>query len=292
VSCNQEKLLTKEMTIEHRLFIIGIVSSCQPDGIFSKLFDLSGKVALVTGAAAGFGEVICAGFAEFGCDIAAADLDYDGAKRTADKVTALGRRSVAIKVDVGNPEQIQSMVKAVIEALGTIDILVNCAGVPQHDAAESTPLETWDKVIDINLRGTFLCCQAAALVMLEKKKGVMINFSSIAGAVGIGRGANVYCASKGGVNTLTKALALEWASRGLRVNAIAPCQFMTPGLREVIRDPQFDPKKLMETWTANIPLGRVGESEEIVGPALFLASDASSMVTGTILDVDGGYLAR
>jgi gluconate 5-dehydrogenase len=268
------------------------VSSCQPDGIFRKLFDLSGRVALITGAAAGFGEVICAGFAEFGSDIAAADLDYDGAKRTANKVAALGRRSVAIPVDVGNPEQIQSMMKAVIEALGTIDILVNCAGVPQHDAAESTPLETWDKVIDINLRGTFLCCQAAALVMLEKKKGVMINFSSIAGAVGIGRGANVYCASKGGVNTLTKALALEWASRGIRVNAIAPCQFMTPGLREVIRDPQFDPKKLMETWTANIPLGRVGESQEIVGPALFLASDASSMVTGTILDVDGGYLAR
>jgi gluconate 5-dehydrogenase len=262
------------------------------NGAFSKLFDLSGKVALVTGAAAGFGEVISAGFAEFGCDIAAADLDYNGAKRTADQVAALGRRSVAIAVDVGNPEQIQAMVKTAVESLGTIDILVNCAGVPQHDAAESTPLETWDKVIDINLRGTFLCCQAAARVMLEKKKGVMINFSSIAGEVGVGRGANVYCASKGGVNTLTKALALEWASRGLRVNAIAPCQFMTPGLEEVVRDPQFDPKKLMETWTSNIPLGRVGESEEIVGPALFLASDASSMVTGTILNVDGGYLAR
>jgi len=268
------------------------VSSWQAGRLFSKLFDLSGKVALVTGAAAGFGEVICEGFAQFGCDIAAADLDYDGAKRTAAMATSLGRRSLAIPVDVGNPEQIQSMVEAAVEAFGTIDILVNCAGIPQHDAAESTPLETWDKVIDINLRGTFLCCQAAAQVMLEKKKGVIINFSSIAGAVGIGRGANVYCASKGGVNTLTKALALEWASRGLRVNAIAPCQFMTPGLQEVIRDPQFDPNKLMEAWTTNIPLGRVAESEEIVGPALFLASNASSMVTGTILDVDGGYLAR
>jgi NAD(P)-dependent dehydrogenase (short-subunit alcohol dehydrogenase family) len=262
------------------------------NGAFSKLFDLSGKVALVTGAAAGFGEVICAGFAEFGCDVAAADLDYNGAKRSADRIAELGRRSVAIPVDVGNPDQIHAMVKTTVEALGTIDILVNCAGVPQHDAAESTPLETWDKVIDINLRGTFLCCQAAARVMLEKKSGVIINFSSIAGAVGMGRGANVYCASKGGVNTLTKQLALEWASRGIRVNAIAPCQFMTPGLQEVIRDPQFDPKKLMETWTTNIPLGRVGESREIVGPALFLASDASSMVTGTVLDVDGGYLAR
>src|SRR5713101_4357024 len=101
------------MTIEYRLFIIVIVSSCQPNGAFAKLFDLSGKVALVTGAAAGFGEVICAGFAEFGCDIAAADLDYDGAKRTADKVSGLGRRSVAIPVDVGNPEQIRAMMKTV-----------------------------------------------------------------------------------------------------------------------------------------------------------------------------------
>jgi NAD(P)-dependent dehydrogenase (short-subunit alcohol dehydrogenase family) len=262
------------------------------NGSFRDLFDLSGKVALVTGAAAGFGEVICAALAEFGCDVAAADVDYEGARRTAGKVVALGKRSEAIAADVASPEQIRDMVKAAVDSLGTIDILVNCAGVPQHDAAESTPLGTWDRVIDINLRGTFLCCQAAAQVMLEKKKGVIINFSSIAGAVGVGRGANVYCASKGGVNTLTKALALEWASRGIRVNAIAPCQFMTPGLREVIRDPQFDPKKLMETWTANIPLGRVGETHEIVGPVLFLASDASSMVTGTILDVDGGYLAR
>jgi NAD(P)-dependent dehydrogenase (short-subunit alcohol dehydrogenase family) len=259
---------------------------------FSRLFDLSGRVALVTGAAAGFGEVICAGFAEFGCDIAAADLDYCGASRTAESVSALGRRSVAIGVDVGSPEQILDMVKTTVETLGTVDILVNCAGIPQHDAAESIPVATWDRVLDINLRGTFLCCQAAARVMLEKKKGVIINFSSIAGAVGVGRGANAYCASKGGVNTLTKQLALEWASRGIRVNAIAPCQFMTEGLKDVMRDPQFDPRKLMDTWTANIPLGRVGEADEIVGPALFLASDASSMVTGAVLDVDGGYLAR
>ena len=128
--------------------------------------------------------------------------------------------------------------------------------------------------------------------MTAKGKGSIINFSSIAGVVGLGRGNNAYCASKGGVNVLTKQLAIEWASLGVRVNSIAPCQFLTSGLREVMAEKQFDPEQLIKTWTANIPLGRVGDAEEMVGPALFLASDASSMVTGIVLPVDGGYLAR
>ena len=257
-----------------------------------KLFDLTGRVALITGAGVGFGEAIAVGFAEFGCDIAACDLNIDNPQRTAERVKKIGRRAIALKANVAVPEDITAVVDATVREFGGIDILVNCAGIPQHDAAESTPLETWDRVLDINLRGTFLCCQAAARVMIKKRAGVIINFSSIAGVVGVGRGANAYCASKGGVNAMTKQLALEWADRGIRVNAIAPCQFMTPGLKDVMADPQFDPKKLMQTWVSNIPLGRVGEPDEIVGPTLFLASDASSMVTGVILPVDGGYLAR
>ena len=262
------------------------------ENTFRKLFDLSGRVALITGAGVGFGEAISLGFAEFGCDIAASDLTLENPTRTAERVRKLGRRAISLKADVAVPGDVTAIVDATVRELGGIDILVNCAGIPQHDPAESTPLETWDRVLDINLRGTFLCCQAAARVILEKKGGVIINFSSIAGVVGVGRGANAYCASKGGVNALTKQLALEWADRGIRVNAIAPCQFMTPGLKEVMAQPQFDPQKLMQTWVSGIPLGRVGEPEEIVGPALFLASQASSMVTGVVLPVDGGYLAR
>jgi NAD(P)-dependent dehydrogenase (short-subunit alcohol dehydrogenase family) len=211
----------------------------------SKLFDLTGKTTLITGAGSGFGRSIAIALAEYGSNIAAADLHTNKAEETADSVRTRGYRAFAIEMDVSKPDSILQMVHRTEREFGRIDILVNCAGISQHDPAELTPLETWDRVLDVNLRGTFLTCQAVARVMLKNSGGVILNFSSIAGVVGMGRGANAYCASKGGVNALTKQLALEWASRGIRVNAIAPCQFLTPGLEEVLQDPQFDSKALM-----------------------------------------------
>lgn len=256
------------------------------------IFDLSGRVAFITGGASGFGEAIALGFAEFGCNIVAADVNFEGAQRTACEVQRLGRKALPLNLDVGKPGEIVDAFSRAVQEFGTVDILVNGAGVSPHEPAEDSSLETWDWAIDINLRGAFLCCREAARVMLPKGKGSIINISSISGHIGFPRGVAIYSASKGGMDAFTRQLAIEWSKRGIRVNSIAPCQFMTPGLKAVMRDPQFDPDKLMQTWRENIPVGRVGEAWEIVGPALFLASDASSMVTGVCLPVDGGYLAR
>jgi len=261
---------------------------------FGKLFDLTGRVALITGAGGGLGEAISLGFAAYGCDVAAADMNKETANRAARQVQAMGRRSIAIRVDVREPAQIKLMVEETVHSLGSLDILVNVAGVIQnpHDSAEKIPLKEWTRIIDTNLRGTFVCCQEAARVMLKKGKGAIINFTSIAGVVGPGGGVSAYCASKGGINSLTMELSTEWAAQGIRVNAIAPCQFLTPALQGVLEEKGINPEQRMKFWTTNIPLGRIGQPEEIVGPTLFLASDAASMVTGVILPVDGGFLAR
>jgi NAD(P)-dependent dehydrogenase (short-subunit alcohol dehydrogenase family) len=170
-----------------------------------------------------------------------------------------------------------------------LDILVNLAGRGSLKSATEVSLEEWDHIMNVFLRSTFLFCQAVGKHMIQRGSGSIINISSIASLVALGRGVAPYSAAKAGINALTRELAVEWARKGVRVNAIAPCRILTTPLQDQLDDPATDAEALMASWTDNIPIGRLGKPEEIVGPVIFLASSASSLVTGHILTVDGGY---
>jgi len=261
------------------------------------LFDLTGRVAVVTGGSSGLGREIAVGLAQYGADVAVGvDRNLEGAEQTAEMVRKEGRKALALRVDVRNEDGIKAFVTKVVGEFGRIDILVNSAGVTNHIEAENYPMEEWDRIHNVDLRGLFMCCKWVAKQMIKQGGGSIINLSSIGGVVALGRGNSAFCAAKGGVDNLTRELAIEWAKYGIRVNALAPCQFRTAGLQAVLDDPVhatgFTREELWNLWVSNIPLGRIGEAKEIVGPAVFLASPASSMVTGHILAVDGGYLAR
>jgi NAD(P)-dependent dehydrogenase (short-subunit alcohol dehydrogenase family) len=249
------------------------------------LFSLDGRGAVVTGAASGLGRAIAVGLAGAGARVLAADL---AGQALAEVVEEIGRdRSLAVEVEVTSREAVEALASAAAAELGSIDVLVNSAGIGGRGPADGYPAELWDRVLAVNLTGTFNCCQILGRRMLVAGTGSIVNIASIGGLVGFA-GSVGYQASKGGVVQLTRTLAVEWASQGVRVNAIAPCTFETPVVaRQRAAEPDLYPAML-----ARIPMGRFGEPAEIVGPALFLASDASSMVTGHILTVDGGYTAQ
>ena len=253
------------------------------------MFGLQGKVALVTGGASGLGAAIAAGLAESGARVAIADLDLRGAEKVAAGIHEQGGAASAWRVDVSRPVEVEDCVAAVTETDGPVDILVVSAGIGLRRPAVSLVPEDWQRVLDINLSGCWYCNQAVGRRMVERGGGgSIVNIGSVVGQVGIDTGNANYAASKGGMIGLTKCLAVEWAPYGVRVNVVAPTHFRTPLVEQAIRD---NPS-LEQQFLGNIPLGRLGLPREIVGAVVFLASDEASMVTGHVLNVDGGHTAR
>jgi NAD(P)-dependent dehydrogenase (short-subunit alcohol dehydrogenase family) len=248
-------------------------------------FRLDGRAAVVTGGAGGLGEAIASGFARAGAAVVIADRNLEAAAEVAARCSE-NAEAVALPVEVTDRASLRELLSATLAHFGRVDILVNSAGISARHAAEDFPEEDWDRVIGVNLKGLFLACQTFGCRMLEQRSGSIINLASIAGGAGI-PGTTAYCQSKGGVVQLTRSLAVEWADRGVRVNALAPSIFDTPLLRAADQVNNAGSRWML----ARTPIGRYGQPREIVGPAVFLASEAAAMVTGAILPVDGGFLA-
>jgi NAD(P)-dependent dehydrogenase (short-subunit alcohol dehydrogenase family) len=252
----------------------------------SKLFRLDGRVALVTGSAQGLGRDIALTLAQAGASLILADMAV--AAETAKQVEAVGSRCISIQADISNEKAVGNLVEQAIHQYGKIDVLVNNAGISQLSfiPTEESSIEEWDRVIAVNLRGTYLCCKSIGKEMIKGGGGSIVNISTTAGITGVPR-APAYCASKAGVILLTKSLALEWARYNIRVNAIAP-HYLETALSEGLRASE----KAYTGLVKQIPLGRFGKTSEIVGAVLFLASGASSYMTGSVVVADGGYLAQ
>lgn len=249
-------------------------------------FDLTGKIALVTGAGRGLGREIALAYAKAGADIVAAARSTDEIQSLCAEVEALGRRSVPIQVDVRSVESIQAMAHAAEAAMGQVDILLNNAGMTVRQAALDVTEEAWDAIVDTNLKGLFFCCQAVGRGMVARGSGKIINMASVNAVIGWPRRL-VYSATKAGVVHLTHVLAVEWAPYGVWVNALGPTLIETPAVRESLQDPAFRAE-----WMAAMPAGRIGTPRDLLGAALFLASPASDFVSGQHLIVDGAQTSK
>lgn len=249
------------------------------------IFDLTGRVAIVTGAAGSLGMTITYSLFTFGAQVVLASRNIDKLRELENKVKELGGKALAIATDITQEEQVDQMVAETMRQFGQIDILVNNSGIIHRALAEEMNLENWEKVIDTNVTGTFLCSQKVGKTMIPRRRGKIINISSVRGRFGRPKDFVAYCTSKGGIDSLTRALACEWGKYNIQVNAIAPSLIEGSGTStQSLKDPNYT-KKLIE----KIPLGRWGQPEDLVGSVVFLASDASNFINGHILYVDGGY---
>ena len=243
---------------------------------------LEGRVALVAGGASGIGAAICEAFAEQGARVAIVDRNIDMAAALSQTI---GKDSAAFHCDIVEPESVSAAVQSVVEKYGTIDILINCAGVATLMPAEDLPADAWDSMLDINLKGAFLVCQAVGRVMLAGQGGRIVSIASIAGNVAMDRHV-AYCASKFGLIGMSKVLASEWGGRGITVNTISPTVVLTELGKSFWDGPQGDEMKKL------IPTGRFAMPDEIAWAALFLVSDGAGMINGVDLLVDGGFTIR
>lgn len=250
------------------------------------LFDLRGEIAFVTGAGSGIGQRIAVGLAEAGADVACLDLAGSaGMATTVEQIKALGRRALALEGNVTSAADMEAAVAATERDLGAMSVAVNCAGIANAAPSEDMPLEQWQRVMQVNVDGVFLSCQAQARVMLPRRRGSIINIASMSGSI-VNRGLLQahYNSSKAAVIHLSKSLAMEWSDRGLRVNSISPGYTLTP---MNLRPEVAEQRKIFERDT---PMGRMATVDEMVGPAVFLSSKAASFCTGVDLIVDGGFV--
>ncbi len=250
-------------------------------------FSLSGKVALVTGAARGLGRAISLALAHAGADVALGLRDINADSGITTDIRKMGRKAFPLQMDVSRVDQIFRAVDDTVNEFGRIDILVNNAGIAPENLAENVREEDFDATLQVNLKGTFFASQAAGRVMIKQKKGTIINMSSQAGFAALPT-ESIYCVTKAAIAHLTKCLAVEWGKYGITVNAVAPTFIRTPGTEDYLSDPRH----LNDTVERIAALHRIGEPVEVSGAVVFLASPAASLITGETLLIDGGWTAR